>query len=199
MHFWWHWGRHARDQPSGTLIIPSLGRRRRPPRGCLHKWLGAPVGNGMLVVRNGQIDRTWPLLAPFDPRPLRIDKFDHWNLGTYNSALQAGIIPAVRFHSQVGTRAIHRRLRHLTRYWVARASSIPGFRLHTQLDRDDVGALSLFSVDGLDSRAIEREVRETDHVRVSHRSVRHLEGLRVSPHIHARRKNSISSSRRWNV
>jgi selenocysteine lyase/cysteine desulfurase len=61
----------------------------------LHKWLGAPVGNGMLIVKESQIDRTWPLLAPFDPPPLRIDKFDHWNLGTYNSAIQAGILPAI--------------------------------------------------------------------------------------------------------
>ena len=33
-------------------------------------------------------------LYVFDPPPPRIDKFDHWNLGTYNSALQAGIAPA---------------------------------------------------------------------------------------------------------
>lgn len=50
----------------------------------LHKWLGAPVGNGMLIVRKGMVDDTWPLLAPFDPPPLGIDEFDHWNLGTYN-------------------------------------------------------------------------------------------------------------------
>jgi selenocysteine lyase/cysteine desulfurase len=42
----------------------------------LHKGLGAPVGNGMLVMSEAVIDRTWPLLAPFGPPPLRIDKFD---------------------------------------------------------------------------------------------------------------------------
>jgi selenocysteine lyase/cysteine desulfurase len=62
----------------------------------LHRWLGAPVGNGMLVVKEELIDRRWPLLAPFDPPPLRVDKLDHWNLGTYNSALQAVSSPAVR-------------------------------------------------------------------------------------------------------
>jgi selenocysteine lyase/cysteine desulfurase len=113
----------------------------------LHKWLGAPVGNGMLIVRQGLIDDTWPLLAPFDPPPLGIDKFDHWNLGTYNSALQAGISPAVEFHEQIGTSASHARLRYLTR-WVERARDIPGFRLHTQVDTDDVAAVSLFSIDG---------------------------------------------------
>jgi hypothetical protein len=32
----------------------------------------------MLVVKEDVIDRTWPLLAPFDPPRLHIDKFDHW-------------------------------------------------------------------------------------------------------------------------
>lgn len=153
----------------------------------LHKWLGAPVGNGMLIVRENQIDRTWPLLAPFDPPPLRIDKFDHWNLGTYNSAIQAGIEPAIRFHEEIGTRRIHARLQELTRYWVDRASRIPGFRLHTPLDRDDLGAVSLFSIDHLDSRKIEQELTNTHGVHVKFRQVRHLSGLRVSPHIYTRK------------
>ncbi|MER8849877.1 aminotransferase class V-fold PLP-dependent enzyme [Mesorhizobium australicum] len=68
----------------------------------LHKWLGAPVGNGMLIVNERQIDQTWPLLAPFDPPPLRIDKFEHWNLGTYNSAILAGIAQRSAFIEKLG-------------------------------------------------------------------------------------------------
>jgi selenocysteine lyase/cysteine desulfurase len=152
----------------------------------LHKWMGAPVGNGMLVVREGVIDRTWPLLAPFDPPPLRVDKFDHWNLGTYNSALQAGILPAARFHREIGAAAVHARVRELTRYWAERARGIPGFRLHTPLDTDTLGAVSLFSIDGLDARAVEQELRDEHQVHVKYREVRHLSGMRVSPHVYMR-------------
>ena len=111
----------------------------------LHKWLSAPtIGNGMLIVKQSRIDDTWPLLAPFDPPPLRIDKFDHWSLGTYNSALQAGIAPALLFHQEIGTRKIHARLQELTRYWIGLARDVPGFTLHTPLATDDLGAVSLF-------------------------------------------------------
>ena len=154
----------------------------------LHKWLGAPVGNGMLVVRREQIDRTWPLLGPFDPPPLGIDKFDHWNLGTYNSALQAGIAPAIAFHENIGTAVIRARLRELTRYWIERACSIAGFRLHTPIDGDNLGAVSLFSIDGMDSREIEQELRDRHGVHVKFRQVQHLRGLRVSPHIYTLKK-----------
>jgi selenocysteine lyase/cysteine desulfurase len=148
----------------------------------LHKWLGAPVGNGMLIVNQENIDNTWPLLAPFDPPPLRVDKFDHWNLGTYNSALQAGIAPAIEFHRHIGTEAIHARLQDLTGHWVAKACDIPGFRLHTPLD--GAVAVTLFSIDGLDAKSIEQELRETHQVHVKFREVRHLRGMRVSPHIY---------------
>jgi selenocysteine lyase/cysteine desulfurase len=150
----------------------------------LHKWLGAPVGNGMLIVRQSRIDSTWPLLGPFDPPPLGIDKFDHWNLGTYNSAVQAGIAPAIAFHEEIGIRKIHARLQELTRHWTDLARAIPGFRLHTPLDTNDVGAVTLFSIDGMDAKKIEQALRQTHRVHVKYREVRHLKGLRVSPHLY---------------
>lgn len=153
----------------------------------LHKWMGAPVGNGMLVVRRDRIDDTWPLLAPFDPPPLRVDKFDHWNLGTYNSALQAGIAPAALLHKEIGVERIHARLRELTRHWVDRAKDIPGFRLHTPLDTENLGAVTLFSIDHLDGRAVERELRETYRVHTKYREIRHLSGMRVAPGIYTRK------------
>lgn len=77
-------------------------------------------------------------------------------------------------------------MRELTRYWVERASGIPGFRLHTPLDTESLGAVSLFSIDGLDARAVEQELRESHRIHVKYREVRHLSGMRVSPHIYMR-------------
>jgi selenocysteine lyase/cysteine desulfurase len=153
----------------------------------LHKWLGAPVGNGMLIARRERIASTWPLMAPFEDAPERIDKFDRWNLGTYNSALQAGIAPAIQMHRQIGAHAMHARLRELTRYWVDLASGIPGFRLHTPLDDERLAAVSLFSIAGADMKHVERELREKHQVHVKYRRVGPIEGLRVSPHVYIRK------------
>lgn len=153
----------------------------------LHKWLGAPVGNGMLIARRDRIASTWPLMAPFEDVPDRIDKFDHWNLGTYNSALQAGIAPAIEIHREVGVQAMHARLRELTRYWVALARGIRGFRLHTPLDDERLAAVSLFSIAGADMRHVERELRDRHQVHVKYRCAGSIEGLRVSPHVYTRK------------
>lgn len=150
----------------------------------LHKWLCAPFGNGMLVVRSERIDPTWPLLAPFDPPPLRIEKFDHYNLGTYNSAAQTAIEPAIDFHNSLGTAKIFQRLQSLTKYWVERASDIPGFKMHTPMDHPQLGAVSLFSIAGVSPEVIEQRMLETYKFRVRMRRVNGLEGVRVSPQIY---------------
>lgn len=150
----------------------------------LHKWMCAPFGNGMLVVRSERIDPTWPLLAPFDPPPLKIEKFDHYNLGTYNSAAQTAIEPAIDFHNSIGTARVFQRLQSLTRYWVERASDIKGFKMHTPMDHPQLAAVSLFSIAGVTPEDIEQRMLETYKFRVRMRRANGLEGVRVSPQIY---------------
>jgi selenocysteine lyase/cysteine desulfurase len=149
----------------------------------LHKWLCAPVGNGMMIVRDELIDTIWPLLSPYEDAPVGINKFDTPNLGTLNCAAQTAIEPAIDFHNAIGTANIHDRLRYLTRYWTERAADIRGFRLHTPLDRDDLAGVSLFSLDHMDARQVEKAFRARD-IRVRYREVSHVTGVRVSPHIY---------------
>lgn len=148
----------------------------------LHKWLGAPVGNGMLIVKEDRIEETWPLLAPFDEAPVGIAKFDHWNLGTYPSAVQAGIIPAIELHASIGTSVISARLRELSRYWVELARGIPGFTLHTP--GESLMGVSLFSVAGYDPRRLEQILRQRFRVHTKYRECGELRGIRVSPGIY---------------
>ncbi|RWG57530.1 MAG: aminotransferase class V-fold PLP-dependent enzyme [Mesorhizobium sp.] len=116
--------------------------------------------------------------------PRKNHSFDHWNLGTYNSAVQAGIAPAIQFHKAIGAERMHARLRELTRYWVGLVQDIPGFRLHTPTDTDSLAAISLFSTDSIDMQQLERDLREKHQVHVKYRKVEHVEDLRVSPHIY---------------
>ncbi|MGI9328995.1 MAG: aminotransferase class V-fold PLP-dependent enzyme, partial [Pseudomonadales bacterium] len=50
-----------------------------------HKWLCAPIGTGMLIVKADRIDETWPLFPVFEELD-GVDKFGMSNLGTYNNA-----------------------------------------------------------------------------------------------------------------
>ncbi|MFJ8596723.1 hypothetical protein [Streptomyces sp. NPDC093598] len=48
------------------------------------------------------------------------------------------------------------------------------------------GPHTVFSVDGLDARAVEQELRDEHQVDVKYREVRHQKRMRVSPHIYMR-------------
>lgn len=79
------------------------------------------------------------------------------------------------------------RLRELTRYWVALARGIRGFRLHTPVDDERLAAVSLFSIAGADMRHVEQELRDRHQVHVKYRRMGSIEGLRVSPHVYTRK------------
>ena len=62
----------------------------------LHKWLGAPLGNGLLYVRKGMVEKLWPLYGDTQYEEDNIMKLEH--LGTRPCSDQNGIIPAVEFN-----------------------------------------------------------------------------------------------------
>lgn len=122
-------------------------------------------GEGLRNQVRAAYPKQQPLLnlnnAGVSPPPPQVDKFDHWSLGTYSSAIQAGIAPAIRFHKEIGTQARHVRRQELSRYGIDLTSDIPVLRMHTPLATDEPGPVSLFSIDGLDARKIERELRQS--------------------------------------
>jgi selenocysteine lyase/cysteine desulfurase len=184
----------ARSHGLQTIVDAAQSFAQRPLSfraiGCdylaasLHKWLCAPFGTGMLIVRKERIAALWPLVAPLSGDAKGIAKIDGWNLGTYSSPGEHAIEPAIDFHNQLGTAAIHARLRELSMHWIDKARSLPGFTLHTPLDEATLGAVTLFSIKGQSAEALEKVLRERHQMRVRFRKVNGLTGLRVSPHIY---------------
>lgn len=150
----------------------------------LHKWLCAPFGTGMLIVKSSRIEALWPLLSPYEAAPKGIDKLDGSSVGTYSSPAERAIESAIDFHNALGTAAIHARLRHLSRYWIDRAKDIRGFRLHTPIQDARTAAVTLFSITGMEAEAIEKRLRAEHGIRVRFRKRGSLTGVRISPHIY---------------
>lgn len=153
----------------------------------LHKWMCAPFGTGMLIVRRDRVDDLWPSFGPFYAAPEGIEKISGMNLGTYSSPAEHAIETAVDFHLEIGTDVVHRRLRELTRYWIERANDIRGFRVHTPLGDPQTAAVTLFSIEGQDPAVIEKRLLAEHGIRVRRRDYNGLAGIRVSPHIYTRK------------
>lgn len=150
----------------------------------LHKWLCAPFGTGMIVIRASRLNTLWPLIAPYDEDPKGIERFEHWSLGTYSSPSEFAIQSAIDFHNTLGTAKIHQRLRELSRYWTRAASDIKGFRMHTPLETQNLNAVTAFSIDGLSVESIEKRLAVDHKIQVKLRRQHSLACVRVSPQVY---------------
>lgn len=152
----------------------------------LHKWLCAPFGSGMLVVRKNRIPTLWPLLAPLDPTTQQnsIGKLDGWSLGTYSSAREQGIENAIDFHNRIGGDVKYHRLQYLKTYWTERAASIDGLSFNVPLDNAYSASVLLVSLRGKDGPTVAKALRDNFGIHVVDRVHENLSGIRISPQIY---------------
>jgi len=112
---------------------------RIPDLGCdyygasLHKWLGCPLGTGILYVRKDKIRGLWPVFGDsvqFDDTDIM--KLNH--TGTHPVHTDLAIADAINFHNSIGTQRKEARLRYLQNYWVGKVRGAPKVVLNTPTD-----------------------------------------------------------------
>lgn len=113
----------------------------------LHKWLGAPLGTGVLFVRRDRIAGLRPLFGdthfPGDDIR-RLERF-----GNRPDSLVAGLREAIRWHQALGTAAKQARLTLLQRRWSEPMRDWPRFQLLTPRSPARHGAIGLFRLAGV--------------------------------------------------
>jgi len=98
----------------------------------LHKWLGAPLGAGILHVRKEHIASLWPTFADLSKADDDILKLNH--TGTHPVHTDLGINDALDFHLAIGIQRKEARLRYLQHYWTDKVRGVPGVTLNTPAD-----------------------------------------------------------------
>lgn len=124
----------------------------------LHKWIGAPLGVGAMVIRTAGlsgIDR-----AHGDKGDLgQIDSRLH--TGTVNFATVLTVPDALDFQDAIGLANKQARVRYLRDLWVTEARAIPGVDILTPDDPDLVGAITSFRLHGRGSGEANRALAQT--------------------------------------
>jgi len=112
----------------------------------LHKWLGAPLGTGLMYIRKEHIPKVWPLYADRNAQSDHVSKFEH--IGTHPPSAKQPILDAIRFHESIGGERKEARLRFLKNYWVDQVKETPGVRINTPLGRDQSCAIANVLIEG---------------------------------------------------
>ncbi len=98
----------------------------------LHKWLAAPLGNGLLYIDSKRIAQLWPLLADYEKDPNNILRLNH--LGTHPAYITLGIGDAINYLNWIGLKRKEERLNALRSYWMEALKDIPGVVINTPFD-----------------------------------------------------------------
>lgn len=124
-----------------------------PDLGCdyygtsLHKWLGAPLGCGLLYVRRDRVKSLWPLLGDNGYPEDDIRKLNH--IGTNPVHTELSIADALAFHQRIGSARKEARLRFLQEYWTRQVRDTKGITLNTPAGSSRACAIANVGVDRL--------------------------------------------------
>jgi len=109
-----------------------------PDLGCdyygasLHKWLGTPLGAGILYVKQDRIAKLWPIYADMGMADRDIRKLNH--TGTHPVHTDLGIENAIDFHEAIGIERKEARLRYLQQYWTKQVRGVKNIIVNTPSD-----------------------------------------------------------------
>ncbi len=155
----------------------------------LHKWLLAPLGNGLLYVRKENIAKTWPLQAVPDRQANDITKFEA--IGTHPEALRAAVAEALAFHQAIGAERKAARLRYLTLRWANKVKDHPKIKVLSSLEPGQTWGVAMVSIDGIDPRLLSQHLMDKYRIVVNAviggeppGQVFDYSGLRVTPNVY---------------
>jgi selenocysteine lyase/cysteine desulfurase len=149
-----------------------------------HKWLGTPVGLGVLWMRPGNVDKVWPLIPPMGGEK-GMARFE-W-IGTTPEYINLASLPALAVHEQLGPSRKAARLRYLAelvRDAVTHSSKRATFYAQSPMTL----GLTTFEIPGVDSSKVQSDLRKKHNILVQAmtgiRSDSRIKGIRVSPNVY---------------
>jgi len=153
--------------------------------GSPHKWLFAPVGSGLLYIREERLDLHYPVIATagWDDKSLKAGRF--MRFGTNNRAIVEGFMAGLHFAQAIGPERIYARIHDLAKDTYVRARALPYTEMVTPEDDSMYGSLVTFRLK-LPEKKLNRLWQLCDERLIwTTRNPR----LRLSTHIHTRQSD----------
>ena len=147
----------------------------------LHKWLGAPLGSGILYVCRDRIASLWQMFgdATFSDEDIR--KLNH--TGTHPAATDLAIADAIRFHAAIGSARKGARLRYLQRYWTGKVRGARRIVVNTPEAPDRSCAIANVGIDGVIPAALAKTLFDKYRIFTVAIDGAGVHGVRVTPHV----------------
>jgi selenocysteine lyase/cysteine desulfurase len=148
----------------------------------LHKWLGSPLGAGILYVRKDKIKQIWQLYGDISFEDDDIRKLNH--TGTHPVATDLAIQDAIKFHQKIGIKRKEERLRYLQRYWTEQVRNYPNIILNTPQDLSRTCAIANVGIKNMNPNELAKTLMDKYKIFTVAINGSGVFGVRVTPHLY---------------
>ena len=158
-----------------------------PDLGCdyygasLHKWLGTPLGAGILYVKQDRIAKLWPIYADMGMADTDIRKLNH--TGTHPVHTDLGIENAIDFHEAIGIERKEARLRYLQQYWTKQVRGVKNIIVNTPSDPKRTCAIANVGVANMKPGDLAKTLMDRYKVFTVAIDGANVHGVRVTPQL----------------
>ncbi|HUO82980.1 MAG TPA: aminotransferase class V-fold PLP-dependent enzyme [Gammaproteobacteria bacterium] len=151
-----------------------------------HKWLGTPVGLGVLWMRPAHVSKIWPLVPP-PTGEAGMRRFE-W-VGTAPAYLEPAALPALELDRSLGAARKAARLRYLSGRIRERIRAlVPGARFYTTDDPSMSTGITTLDVPGVDTDVLQKKLRDRHRVLTQSMAgstrAPEIGGLRITPNVY---------------
>ncbi len=150
----------------------------------MHKWLGTPLGLGLLYIKKDRIQNVWPLFGETNFPDHDIRKFER--IGTIPNSSHLAIANAIRFHEAIGSARKEARLRYLKNYWVDKVKDNPKIIINTPMGDDQSCAIANVRIDGMTPAELTKKLYDDYRIFTVAIDMDAVQGVRVTPHLYTR-------------
>lgn len=181
---------HAKDVPVAVdgahafaqldYRIPDLGADYYAA--SLHKWLGVPLGAGLLYVKRDRIAGLWPLFGDMGFPDADIRKLNH--TGTHPVHTDLAIQHAIAFHNSIGAARTEARMRYLQQYWTTKVRGVPNIIVNTPTDPMRAAGIANVGVTTMPPGDLAKTLLDKYRIWTVAIDRENVRGARITPHLY---------------
>ncbi len=147
----------------------------------LHKWLGVPLGVGILYVKKERIKKLWPIYGEFNFKDEDIRKLNH--TGTISVASDIAINHAINYQNSIGIKQKETRLRYLKDLWLSQVKDIKRIKINTPADNLRSCAIANVGVEGIKPAELAKILLDKYKIWTVAIDSSNVQGVRITPHV----------------
>ena len=149
----------------------------------LHKWLSAPLGAGLLYIKEKHISKIWPLLAGHSIDLNGIKRLNH--LGTNPVHVHLGINNALDYIDWVGIKRKEKRLKELQNHWMQNLKNIPNVEINTPLTFTKSFGIGNVGIKNMPPKIMAEKLLDEFKIFTVAIDYANVKGCRITPNIYS--------------